>query len=143
MATPTPRKKSLNLTKRPTRKLAPHQAYSRLYYKTKVKPIVRASWEKHLARHPNKNTKADSLNHRNAVIKAVFEAETDEVKVEVEKRREMGDFSEYEDIDSDGDGDDDADDVERQRRRKALSIKRNVLFFFLHFQAVLLTITTS
>jgi len=43
------------------------------------------------------------LRHCNAVIHELFKLETDKVKVEVQKRREKGDFSDVEDINHDDD----------------------------------------
>jgi hypothetical protein len=128
MATTVIRKKPLNLTKRQTRKLSILHAYSRLYYKKKLKPIVHASWKKHIARHPNRDSKGDVMKHRNAVVKALFEIETDEVKAEVLKRREEGDFSESEDMNFD---DDDAvEAAERKRHSKASAVQRKVFFTY-------------
>lgn len=130
MAIPEIRRKPLNLTKRTTRKLSSLHAYSRLYYKEKLKVIVDARWEQHIAENPVlKNRRGEVLRHRNAVIREVFNAETDEIKEEVEKRREEGFFSEEE---IDPDDDDGIDSIERQRHAKALSLQRKVILIF-HF----------
>jgi hypothetical protein len=76
--------------------------------------------------------KGEALRHRNAVIREIFDAETDEVKATVEKRREEGGLSDDEDIelDDDDDGDEAVDPNERLRRIKANGLHRKV---FLHF----------
>lgn len=106
--------------KPPTKMLSSVQAYTRLYYKKKLKAIVDPKWEEYLARNPDKQN--EGLSYRNAAIKDIFDAETDEVKSEVEKRREEGILSEDEDIDPDDD--DTVDAIERQRRSKAHAFQR-------------------
>ena len=131
MATSGIRKKPLNLTKRTTRKLSSLQAYTRLYYDKKLKAIVNAKWEQHIAENPDlERKKGEALRHRNATIKEIFDTETDSVKAEVEKRREEGSFSEDEAIEGDGDDDEDVDAIERQRRTKAHDFQRKA---YLHF----------
>jgi hypothetical protein len=129
MVAPSMRRKPLNLTKRTTRKLSYVQAYSRLYYKKKLKDIVAALWERHITRHPElKNKKGQVLKHRNAVIRELLNAETDEVKAEVRRRREEGDYSDDEDINPDDDNAVDA--VEIQRRTRAYGFQRKVILHF-------------
>jgi hypothetical protein len=126
------RKKSFDLTKRTTRKLSSLQAYSRLYYKKKLKPVVDYSWTRHIDRHPELKTKrGESLKHRNRVMRELFKLETGEVKAEVEKRREEGDFPEDSDEDINFDDDDTVDATERQRRAKALGFQKKVFFTLL------------
>ena len=120
------RKKSLNLTRRPTRKLPRYQAYSRIYYEKKLKVIVDALWKRRIDKYPDLKTKGEALKHRNAVIKELFEDETDEVKAEVDRKREEGDFSEHEDINFNDAGTVDA--VERRRRNRAFGVQRKVFF---------------
>jgi hypothetical protein len=121
------RKKPLNLTKRLSRKLSVTQAYSRLYYEKKLKAIVDARWARHLTENPTGHGRGEALRLRNAVIKELFDAETEEVKADVKKKREEGSFSD-EDIESDDDGEVEA--IELQRRNRARRYQRKVLFFF-------------
>jgi hypothetical protein len=96
------RNKPLDLTKRPGRKLSSLQAYTRLFYKKKLKAVVDPKWLELIAENPAlKRKRGEKLRHRNTVIREVFDVETDEVKEEVEKRRKEGIFSD-DDID-DGD----------------------------------------
>ncbi|KAN0107118.1 hypothetical protein V8E52_010478 [Russula decolorans] len=117
------RTKPLNLIKRQTRKLSSAQAYSRIYYEKMLKPLVEAEWTRHIASNPGIERKpGEFLRHRNIVIREIYNAETDEVKAEVEKRHEDGLFSEDEDFElDDNDG---IDAVERQRHTKAVNYHR-------------------
>jgi len=128
MATSEIRKKPLILIKRQTRKLSSLHAYSRIYYYKKLKPIVDADWTQYLAENPQlekDDLRKESLRRRNLILKNLFDAETDEVKAEVEKKREDGLFSE--DEDTEPDDDDLVDAIEQRRRAKALSFHRKVL----------------
>lgn len=101
------------------------QAYSRLYYSKKLKTIVDAKWTQYIAKNPHlKSRNGEALRHRNCVLAELLNAETDEVKAEVERRREEGLFSEDEDVDHD---DDAVDGKERQRRATARGFHRKVL----------------
>jgi hypothetical protein len=119
------RTKPLDLLKRQTRKLAPVQAYSRLYYDKKLKAITDARWEQYITEKPEMQVKkGERLRHRNEVIKELLAAETDEVKAEVEQRREEGiDSDDERDVESEDDGEDISPE-EKQRRAKALSFQR-------------------
>lgn len=122
---PEIRKKPLNLIKRQSRKLSSVQAYTRIFYKKK-KPAIIAKWKHYIAKNPAMKTKpGEYLRFRNLLLKQYFDLETDEVKVEVERRRQEGIFSEDEDIEPDDD--DDVDATERQRRTKAFGYQRKVL----------------
>jgi hypothetical protein len=132
MATTENHRKPLNLSKRPTRKLSTVQAYSRLYYEKKLKVVTDARWEQYIAENPEMKTKkGEQLRHRNEVLKELLEAETDDVKAEVEKRREEGITSDDELIESEDDGDNDGiDAVEQERRAKAVAMHRKVFIGF-------------
>lgn len=128
MATPEIRRKPLVLIKRQTKKLSSWHAYSRIYYYKKVKPVVDADWKQFLSENPQfekSEWKAKSLRCRNIITRDLFDAETDEVKAEVERKRKDGLFSEDEDTDLDDD--DLVDAIEQRRRAKALSFHRKVL----------------
>ena len=130
MVTPEVRKKPLTLIKRAKRKLAPPQAYLQLYYNKKLKAIVDARWEQYIAENPSmKGVRGQVLKFRNAVIKELYDLETDEVKAEVERRCEEGGFTEDEDTDSNND-----DGVvlsEQRHRAKARGYQRKVSLHFL------------
>jgi|SRR5882672_3393971 hypothetical protein len=82
----TGRKDLLRLTAN-SRKLQLVQAYSRLYYEKKVKDTVDVRYKEHLettAKHEQLSRVAFSAN----VTKEFFDAETEEVKQEVEKYRD-------------------------------------------------------
>lgn len=63
--------------------------------------------------------KAEQISHRNTFLKELFNAETDEVKAEVKKKRESGHFSD-EDIELADSSNDDIDAIERRRCRQAI-----------------------
>jgi hypothetical protein len=102
------------------------QAYLRLYYQKKLKPIMRRRWNEYIKLNPGKNTKGGGLNFRNAVARELLDTETDEVKAEVAKKCDADDLSD-EDIDFDDDSD--ADEVEQQRRKRAFRYKRKAVFY--------------
>ena len=102
-----------------------------LYYNKKLKGIVDAKWKLYIAENPSmEKKKGETLKHRNAIIREIFNVETDEVKVAVEKRCEEGGLSNNEDIELDGDGNDAVDANEQLRHIKANDLQRKV---FLHF----------
>jgi len=65
------------------RKLQSHQAYSRLYYDTKLKSVVEARYKQHIDETP-KGRQKKQIVFAAQVVKELFKAETDEVKAEVE-----------------------------------------------------------
>ena len=71
-----------------------------------------------------KKKKGEALRHCNAVIREVFNVEPDEVKMEVDRRRNDGYFSKEEGIKSDGDGA--VGVVEQMRRSKIIGLQRKV-----------------
>jgi hypothetical protein len=127
MATPEVQRKPLILNKRSTRKLSLVQAYSRLYYK-KLKSTVDARWAGYIAENPDVEKRVEELKYRNAVLKELLDAEADDVKAEVEKKREDGIFSDDEGIESDGD--DAVDTFERRRQAKVVNFHRKVSLHF-------------
>jgi hypothetical protein len=130
MASTGNHKKPLNLSKRQTKKLPRVQAYSRLYYEKRLKPITDARWEQYITENPEmKSKKGERLRHRNVVLKELLDAETDDVKAEVERRREEGIMSGDEDlVESEDDEGDGLDTVEKERRTKASLLQRYLFF---------------
>ena len=121
-------KKPLDLTKRTKRKLPALQAYTRIYYYKRLKELIDPLWEDYAAKNPElAQKKGQDLRYRNAAIKDFYKGETNEVKVEVDKRREDGDFSDNEDIELD---DDDIEAAEWQRRSRALAYQKKVFLYF-------------
>lgn len=83
--------KPLNLSVRPTRKLSATHAYTKLYYASKLKPIVDEAWEQHVAKNPGENWgKGDRLKHQNKLLAELLSDESEEVKQKVEQCREEG-----------------------------------------------------
>jgi hypothetical protein len=110
----------LNLTiAKKDRLLAQSQAYSQLYYETRIKDVVVAEWpaERDRILEQKKNgedvkdpPKIAPLWFRNKISQSEFQAESDEVKAEVEKYRQ----SLLEDTEGEGlDGSLDADEAKR------------------------------
>lgn len=130
MATPQIRRTPLNLLKRTSKKLSASQAYSRLYYDKKLKPTVDAKMSQYFAKNPQlRGNTGTALRYRNIVTQELLNADTDEVKAEVEKARDEGLFQRGEgsgeqDV---GNGDDAVEEIERQRRMKAHSLHKQVL----------------
>jgi len=63
--------------------LQPFQAYSRLYYETKLKAIINEKLKEHTESVPKEEQKTRFV-FLTALTKELFDAETDEVKKEVE-----------------------------------------------------------
>ena len=123
-------KKPLNLFKRQKRKLSPKQAYSCLYYDKKLKPIVNESWKQHIAEHPDQEgNRGDFLLHYNRVIKALYAAETDDVKAEVERRNEEGSLSDDEYIELNDDDDNAIGITEQRRWKRNQGFHKHVILF--------------
>jgi hypothetical protein len=105
--------------KRP-RKLPAWQAYSKIYYESKLKPIVQEQWNKKFLKdnphHGSKRIPAVELKFRNAAIQVLFEAESTEVKEEVKRWQEVSD-----DI---GDVDGETEAQERERKQRAVDRQR-------------------
>jgi hypothetical protein len=69
------------------------QIYQSLYYREKLKAVVDAAYEEHLRSKEGEDLdpsslKRDRLQIQNRVAREKYEAESEEVKAEVEKRRE-------------------------------------------------------
>jgi len=96
-----------------------------------MKTIVDGRWKKRVTENPDmeRNTlKQEALKFRNAAVKEFLDAETEEVKAEVERRREEGNFSDCDDIEFD-DGNPE-ESVERQRLKKVLGFQKKVFLRF-------------
>lgn len=119
------RLKPLDLSVRPTRKLGSTQAYMKLYW-SKLKPIVDEGWEKHITEDPDASgRKGERLRHRNKLVSELFRAETEEVKQDVEQRREEGIASGDDTPEPEGHGDGEStNNTEKQRRAKAYALQR-------------------
>ena len=112
---------------RPTRKLSSTHAYTKLYYSSKLKPIVDEAWKQHVAENPGKvGVRGERLRHQNKLLAELLSNETEEVKQKVEQCREEGIAS-----DSDTPEPDDAGEStsakEKQRRAKAYALQKYVL----------------
>src|SRR5260221_6777074 len=103
MAIPESQQKPFPLVKQQKRILSAPHAYSRLYY-DKRREDINTQWEEHVARDPElKGNRAKAFNHHNAAISASLDAETDEVKAEVERTHMADEFSDDEDVAIDDD----------------------------------------
>jgi hypothetical protein len=115
----------LDLSAKKAKLLPDWQAYSQLYYETKLKDIVDARWpaerERRLKRKENgENIKEPPefppLSFRNEVARTMLEDETDEVKEEVKKHRRAGSADEK--------LDEDVDAEEAKRVAKAIAMNQ-------------------
>lgn len=73
------------------------QVYQKLYYQTKLKPVVDAAYEEFLENYKPISEEGDNgdgkmknarLQIQNRVVRDMYEKESSEVKAEVEKHRE-------------------------------------------------------
>ena len=122
------RLKPLNLSVRPTRKLSSTQAYTKLYYASKLKPVVDKAWEQHVAENPGINSKrGEQLGHRNKLLAKLLSAETEELKQKVEQCCEEGIASDDGTPEPEG-AVESTSDKEKQRRAKACAFQKYVLY---------------
>ena len=117
------RPKPLNLVERPTKKLSFVQAYTKLYYQSKLKPIVDEAWKQHIAENPGEVGRGDRLKHRNKLIGELFHDEAKEVKQRVEQCREEGIASDDNTPEPEG-AVESTSDAEKQRRTKAYAFQK-------------------
>jgi hypothetical protein len=89
--------KVLDLTDKKQKLLPDWQAYSRMFYETKVKDVVMEEWPAERARLLEKKANGEDIKDppeaaplwfRNKIVRAEFVIETDEVKKEVEAYRQ-------------------------------------------------------
>jgi hypothetical protein len=73
----------LDLTGKKPRRWQPYQAYSRLYYTTKLRPIIAAGYLEYLTAMPAGKEPESQFKYRNHQLRLMLEEETDEVKAEV------------------------------------------------------------
>ena len=87
----------LNLTVKKAKRLPLYQAYSQLHYDTRIKEVVHTEWPTERACILEQKADGEDVKDppetaplwfRNKIIKSEFDAETDEVKGEVEKYRQ-------------------------------------------------------
>jgi len=77
---------------RPTRKLSTTHAYGKLYWE-KLKPILDERWDQYIAENPDAggtHLRGNRLNHQNKLLRELLDAEPEDIKKEVERRREEG-----------------------------------------------------
>jgi hypothetical protein len=115
------RRTLLNLQERKSKKLQVIQAYSKLYYETRVKAVATERWVNRLskltAKEKEKLPENPPLAFRNAVAKELYETESDDVKAAVEEFRN--------DPDANGNADEVEDmDEEAERVAKANAYQR-------------------
>jgi hypothetical protein len=113
------------------RKLTVFQAYSKLYYESKVKDAVQAGWaDEYLAKNPTHSPTdpipPPSIAFRNKVTQQLYENESEDVKSEVERKRD-GTGTE-EPVEHVGESD---DDQERERVRVARQYQSCVFSMYL------------
>lgn len=117
----------LDLSEKRTKKRSALQAYSKLYYKTKVRAVVKERWDAKLEEEkknpPAKpSPKNPTIDFRNQVTQEFFDKETPEVREEVEDYRNnpMADVTDDED---EGD-DNDLDEAEIRRVDAAKKLQK-------------------
>jgi hypothetical protein len=113
----------LDLSAKKSKKPQDWQAYSHIYWDTKLKEAVADEWEVHKQTALDKAVAEDTdepnfpenapFLFRNEVIRKLFREESDDVKAEVEKYRDK--FTNSEDIQLDTDVDDEAKCVARAK----------------------------
>jgi hypothetical protein len=77
------RQKRLDLTGRKAKRWQPYQAYSHLYYSTKLHPIILCRYVEYLGKVPAGEEPDSQFKYRNRQLRNMLENETAEVKAEV------------------------------------------------------------
>jgi hypothetical protein len=123
-STETAQTACLDFREKKTKKKSACQAYSALYYDSKVKPVVTERWNKILSEATSTMTTGDNpakalpksapIAFCNQVTAEMFKEESDDVKAEVEKFRNGGGANENDEIKVD------ADEIERVAKAKAI-----------------------
>lgn len=122
----------LDLRERKPKKRTVVQAYQRLYNETKIKPLVTERWN---AKHEYEKThppippalplpKYPPVNFRNDIAKELYEAESDEVKAQVEEFRDNPHATVDDSEDDEDDSVDDIDEVEIRRVHEAKRMQK-------------------
>src|SRR5882672_7333995 len=75
--------KLLDLSGKAARRWQPYQAYSRLYYDTKLRPIITNAYIEYREGIPDGDVPASLFAFRNRELRMMLENETSEVKEEV------------------------------------------------------------
>ena len=121
--------KLLNLSVQPTRKLSATHTYSKLYYVSKLKPIVDKAWEQHVAENPVESQKKGKwLRHQNKLLAKLLSDKTEEVKPKVEHCCEEGVAPEADDNTPEAKGTGESTSIkEKQRHTKAYAFQKYML----------------
>lgn len=120
----------LDLSGKKTKKLPTWQAYSKLFYDTKIKDQVRRRWKAYyLSKNPGFDpianpTPPPPLKFLNMVTKELYEQESAEVKDEVERSRVTDGRSTS--VVADADGEDELSTKEQEKKTKALNYQKCV-----------------
>jgi hypothetical protein len=77
------KQKILDLTGRKAKRWQPYQAYSHLYYKDKLRPIIVTGYLEYLATVLTGEEPDSVFKYRNSQLRRMLEDESDEVKAEV------------------------------------------------------------
>ena len=98
-----------------------YQMYSYLYYEEKIKDVLKECWlsERHLedGYDPEKPLDRLTISFQNKIMKELYDAESDDVKEEVEKHRNG-------EVEEDSEGDEEEMDVALKTRHKE-ALKRH------------------
>jgi len=121
------RPKPLKLSVRPTRKLSTTHAYGKLYWE-KLKPILDERWDQYIAENPGAggtHLRSNRLNYQNKLLRELLDAEPEDIKKEVERRREEGiafdDDGPEPELEGAGES---TSATEKQRRAKAYALQK-------------------
>ena len=123
----------LDKGKKPQQKLQPIQAYSQLFYDTRLRDIIEPRWKAHLLANPTLG-RADRLAFQNKTLKELLAAEPEVVRQEVEEYRQLKNrvtSVEVKELESD----EGLSIEERERRREAREIQAYVHGVFFLFSA--------
>ena len=77
------KQKMLDLTGRKAKRWQPYQAYSHLYYKQKLHPIIIAGYLEYLTTVPAGEEPDSVFKYRNSQLRRMLEEEADKVKANV------------------------------------------------------------
>jgi hypothetical protein len=127
------RSRVLDLTGKHTkiRKLSGANAYSKLFFKTKVKPVVEEKWKAHyLAKNPGQPTGKIPrwpIPFQNKILHDLWKAEPEDVRADVRRQFGLDEAEDSEEEEAVSEGEDPEQQAERRRSQRAREYQKYVI----------------
>jgi hypothetical protein len=127
------RSRVLDLTGKHTkiRKLSGANAYSKLFFKTKVKPVVEEKWKAHyLAKNPGQPTGKIPrwpIPFQNKILHDLWKAEPEDVRADVRRQFGLDEAEDSEEEEAVSEGEDPEQQAERRRSQRTREYQKYVI----------------